>query len=86
MDNESVRAVLVQAVRRIRSDLAQAPISGDEHIAAELGLDSVDRMEMLIAVEEAFGIEEDVDPRIFMIPQTINDLAGRIVVTEASLT
>jgi hypothetical protein len=85
MNHERVRTVLTAAVRAMKPGLAQVRLSGDEHLAAELGLDSVDRMEMLIAVEEAFGVTEEVDPRVFMFPQTINELAGQIVVTEASL-
>ncbi|MEV0648272.1 acyl carrier protein [Phytomonospora sp. NPDC050363] len=81
---DSVRSVLLTAVRAIKPDLAAAPLSGDEHLAAELGVDSVDRMEMLIAVEEAFGVEDEVDPRLFMLPPTINELAARIAVTETA--
>ena len=83
-DYESVRATLLAAVRTIKPGLAQAPLTGDEHLAAELGVDSVDRMEMLIAVEDAFDVEDEVDPRVFMIPPTVNELAARIVVAEVT--
>jgi acyl carrier protein len=76
--------VLVGAVRKLRRELAEVPISGDEHITAEPGLDSVDRVELLIAVEEALGVEDEVDPRMFMSPPTINDLVNQIMVVGAA--
>lgn len=77
---EQVRAVLLSAVRSVKPALADAELTGDEHLAAELGVDSVDRMELLIAVEEAFDGEGEVDPRVFMIPASLNELADRIAV------
>ena len=86
MNLETVRAVLIRAAIGIRPELAEAAITGTEHIAADWGLDSVDRMELLVAVEEAFGIEDEVDPRVFMTLASVNDLADRIVTVEAALT
>lgn len=85
MSSEAVRAVLVEAVIRIRPELAGVAISGAEHLTADWGLDSVYRMELLIAVEEAFGIEDEVDPRVFMSPSTINDLVHQIMAADAAL-
>lgn len=82
MSREEVRAVLLEAVRELKPELAGAPLTGDEHLSAELGLDSVGRVELLISLEEAFGLEDEVDPRIFMTPPTVNDLVEQIVVTE----
>lgn len=85
MNAERVREVLVGAAIRIRPELAGTAVTGDEHIAGDWGLDSVDRMELLIAVEEAFGIEDEVDPRVFMTPATVNDLTAQIMAAEAVL-
>ncbi|GIG68825.1 acyl carrier protein [Phytomonospora endophytica] len=86
MTRERVRAVLMRAAIGIRPELAEAAVTGTEHITADWGLDSVDRMELLVAVEEAFAIEDEVDPRVFMTLATVNDLADRIMVAEAALT
>ncbi|HEY1175618.1 MAG TPA: acyl carrier protein [Phytomonospora sp.] len=85
MTREGVRAVLIRAATGIRPELAGVAVTGAEHIAADWGLDSVDRMELLVAVEEAFGIEDEVDPRVFMSLATVNDLADRIMTAEAAL-
>lgn len=84
MSGDLVREVLIRAAMRIRPELSGTPLTGDEHIAAEWGLDSVDRMELLIAVEEAFGIEDEVDPRVFMTPATVNDLTAQIMAAEVA--
>ncbi|MFI6642481.1 acyl carrier protein [Streptomyces sp. NPDC050504] len=86
MNSTEVRAVLLEAVRDLRPELADLPLTGDEHLGSELGVDSVGRVELLISVEEAFDIEGEVDPRIFMTPPTVNDLVKQIVVTEAART
>ncbi|WP_285663184.1 acyl carrier protein [Actinorhabdospora filicis] len=85
MSGERVRAVLIAAAIRIKPELGYGGISGAEHITADWGLDSVDRMELLIAVEEAFGIEDEVDPRVFMTPASVNDLTEQIMAAEAAL-
>ncbi|MGW4797384.1 acyl carrier protein [Nonomuraea sp. NPDC004297] len=82
-DSQAILEVLVAAVRGIRPELT-GPISGEEHIAAELGLDSIARVELLLALEEAFGMEEEVDPRIFMTPPTLNSLVEQICVAQVS--
>jgi acyl carrier protein len=79
-DRSHVYSVLVAGIRLIRPDLAERPISGDEHLVAELGLDSIARVELLVAVEEQFHIEDEIDPRIFLAPVTLNDLVDQIVV------
>ncbi|WP_192809622.1 acyl carrier protein [Actinomadura rudentiformis] len=85
LSRDEVHAVLVTAVREMRPALAGTSLSGDEHLIAELGIDSVDRVELLIALEEAFEVEDEVDPRIFMTPMTINDLVDQIVVAEPAV-
>lgn len=82
-NSQAILEVLVAAVRGIRPELT-GPISGEEHIAAELGLDSIARVELLLALEEAFGMEEEVDPRIFMTPPTLNSLVEQICVAQVS--
>ncbi|MER0446495.1 phosphopantetheine-binding protein [Streptomyces sp. Edi4] len=82
MSRTAVRAVLVDAVRELKPEFAELALTGDEHLSAELGLDSVARVELLVVLEEEFGIEDEVDPRIFMTPATINALVEQIVVTE----
>lgn len=82
MSRAAVRAVLVDAVRELKPEFAELALTGDEHLSAELGLDSVARVELLVVLEEEFGIEDEVDPRIFMTPATINALVEQIVVTE----
>ncbi|MFB7516952.1 acyl carrier protein [Streptomyces sp. NPDC056144] len=82
MTRPEVRAVLVAALRELRPELAGVPISGDEHLAADLGLDSVARVELLVMLEEAFGVEDEVDPRIFVTPSTLDELVEQIAVTE----
>ncbi|WP_237102939.1 acyl carrier protein [Nonomuraea sp. MG754425] len=83
INSQAILEVLVAAVRGIRPELT-GPISGEEHIAAELGLDSIARVELLLALEEAFGMEEEVDPRIFMTPPTLNSLVEQICVAQVS--
>ncbi|MGW2231584.1 acyl carrier protein [Streptomyces formicae] len=82
MSRSAVLAVLVAAVREVRPEFAGARITGDEHLGGELGLDSVARVELLVSVEDTFGIEDEVDPRIFMTPRTLNELVEQIVVAE----
>ncbi|MFE9368331.1 phosphopantetheine-binding protein [Streptomyces sp. NPDC006711] len=82
MSRTAVRAVLVDAVRELKPEFAGLALTGDEHLSADLGLDSVARVELLVVLEEEFGIEDEVDPRIFMTPATINALVEQIVVTE----
>lgn len=82
-NSQAILEVLVAAVRSMRPELT-GPISGEEHIAAELGLDSIDRVELLLALEEAFGLEEEVDPRIFMTPPTLNGLVEQICVSSVA--
>ncbi|MFI0451550.1 acyl carrier protein [Actinomadura sp. 6N118] len=85
LSRDEVHAVLITAVREVRPALAGASLSGDEHLVAELGIDSVERVELLIALEEAFEVEDEVDPRIFMTPRTINELVERIVIVEPAV-
>jgi acyl carrier protein len=83
MNSQAILEVLVAAVRRMLPELT-GPINGEEHIAAELGLDSIGRVELLLALEEAFGMEEEVDPRIFMTPPTLNGLVEQICVSQVA--
>ncbi|MCO6007350.1 phosphopantetheine-binding protein [Actinoallomurus purpureus] len=85
LSRDEVRAVLVTAVREVRPALTGTSITGDEHLVGELGIDSVERVELLIALEEALEVEDEVDPRVFMIPMTINDLVDQIVVAEPAV-
>ncbi|MDX3109239.1 acyl carrier protein [Nonomuraea angiospora] len=82
-NSQAILEVLVAAVRSMRPELT-GPISGEEHIAAELGLDSIDRVELLLALEEAFGMEDEVDPRIFMTPPTLSGLVEQICVSQVA--
>ncbi|MFF1378739.1 acyl carrier protein [Streptomyces sp. NPDC058308] len=82
MSSSEIRAVLVDAVRELRPEFAELQFTGDEHLSAELGLDSVARVELLVALEEEFGIEDEVDPRIFMTPATMNALVEQLATTE----
>jgi acyl carrier protein len=85
LSRDEVHAVLITAVREVRPALAGTSLSCDEHLVAELGIDSVERVELLIALEEAFEVEDEVDPRIFMTPRTINELVDRIVIVEPAV-
>ncbi|MFE9404934.1 phosphopantetheine-binding protein [Streptomyces sp. NPDC006530] len=82
MTRSEVRTVLLDAVRELRPEFAGLRLTGDEHLGAELGLDSVARVELLVVLEEEFGIEDEVDPRIFMTPATVNALVDQLVVAE----
>ncbi|AYG78356.1 hypothetical protein DWB77_00463 [Streptomyces hundungensis] len=82
MTRSEVRTVLLDAVRELRPEFAGLRLTGNEHLGAELGLDSVARVELLVVLEEEFGIEDEVDPRIFMTPATVNALVDQIVVAE----
>lgn len=86
MGRTEVLAVLVAALRDLRPEFADLTFTGEEHLVAELGLDSVARVELLVAVEDAFDLEDEVDPRIFMTPATLNELVERVVVAEDVLT
>jgi len=70
---------LVQTVLRIVGDhlgIPGAALSPDSHIASDLGADSLDRLELLMTVEESFRIKIPADE----IPgiERIRDIADAI--------
>lgn len=61
MDNEISVDVRLKRILTKRLGMTPEMIRSDARLTADLGLDSIDLVEMTIAAEQEFGISMDVD-------------------------
>ncbi|WP_050930483.1 acyl carrier protein [Aestuariivita boseongensis] len=66
MTTEDLRAIFVEELTRIAPDLDAADIGDDDHLQDDLGLDSMDILNLVTALHERLGVDvPEVDyPRI----------------------
>lgn len=75
MDSDTIADVLIKSIRIIVPELADRPI-GREDSMADLGVDSIERSEIIIATLEEIGLEV---PMVQLHgPRNIGELADRI--------
>lgn len=86
VSRDDVFDVLVQSLVRVKPALSPQDIGGEASLAADLGLDSFARVELLVVVQEALGLAHQVDPRIFMGARTLDDLVEQLMSTELTST
>jgi acyl carrier protein len=86
VSRDEVFDVLVQSLVRFKPALSRQDIGGAESLAADLGLDSFARVELLVMVQEALGLAQQVDPRIFMGARTVDDLVEQLMATGPTST
>ncbi|MFF7452516.1 MULTISPECIES: phosphopantetheine-binding protein [unclassified Streptomyces] len=79
---EEVFDALVQNLMQVNPALSPQDISGETSLAADLGLDSFARVELLVLAEEALGLARHVDPRNFIGARTLDDLVEQLMATE----
>jgi acyl carrier protein len=79
---DEVFDVLVQNLMQVDPALSPQDISGETSLAADLGLDSFARVELLVLAEEALGLSRHVDPRSFIGARTLDDLVDELMAIE----
>ena len=71
MTHDEIRAGLVDDILRVAPDLAAADITDDARLADDLGLDSMDRLNLVSALCQRFGISiPEVDYHELATPAT----------------
>jgi polyketide biosynthesis acyl carrier protein len=72
LDNTSILAIITENIRAVVPDLSETPITASDTMS-QLGLDSVERQEVVMLTLEAIGLEI---PLVQLRgPRTIGDLA-----------
>jgi len=57
MMNDDIRTAYLQELVRVAPDLDPQTLGGGDHIQDDLGLDSMDVLNLVIALSQRFGIE-----------------------------
>ena len=70
----------VQAILAEHSHIPQRDITTQAHLVEDLGLDSLDSVELVMAVEEEFGIEipDEVAEKLLTVPELLQYLEERL--------
>jgi acyl carrier protein len=69
MNEDEIRAAVVDELCRVASDLDPDEVAGDAHLLDDLGLDSMDVLNLVTALAKRFGITiPEVDYRQLETP------------------
>lgn len=80
MTAEDIKAVVVKALRGVAPDIDAATLDPDESWREQTDLDSMDFLNLMIALHRALGIEipEADYPRLSSLNATVRYLADRL--------
>ncbi|SCU90343.1 LAME_0E08130g1_1 [Lachancea meyersii CBS 8951] len=57
LNRDDISARVIDVVKAFDKTTASAQVTADTHFAKDLGLDSLDTVELLVAIEEEFDVE-----------------------------
>ena len=74
MNKDEISSRIIDVVKAFDKTTASANITNDTHFAKDLGLDSLDTVELLVAIEEEFDIEipDKVADEIKSVKEAVN--------------
>ncbi|CEP61641.1 acyl carrier protein LALA0_S03e07470g [Lachancea lanzarotensis] len=78
LNNDDIRCRVIDVVKAFDKTTASAQINADTHFAKDLGLDSLDTVELLVAIEEEFDVEipDKVADEIKSVSQAVDYIAS----------
>jgi acyl carrier protein len=79
MTDQSLQAQLIAVVRKVGRVPRDVPITADSCLVADLGIDSLDLFAVLIAVQDRFHLEIDVEdmPDLSRLGDLVDYVASR---------
>ncbi len=80
MTHDDIRAAFLEHLTNVAPDIDPATVGEDEHIQDDLGLDSMDVLNLVTALQDALGIDipEADYPRIATLGLAVPYLAERL--------
>lgn len=74
LNKDEISSRIIDVVKAFDKTTASANITNDTHFAKDLGLDSLDTVELLVAIEEEFDIEipDKVADEIKSVKEAVN--------------
>ncbi len=80
MTQDDIRAAFLEHLTNVAPDIDPATVGEDEHIQDDLGLDSMDVLNLVTALQDALGIDipEADYPRIATLGLAVPYLAERL--------
>jgi len=83
MNREAVQHMVVAALHKIAPDVDPARIDPDEDLREQTDIDSMDFLNLVVALHESTGVEvPEVDyPLVATLGGLVDYLAGRVVTT-----
>lgn len=79
MNNDSLRAAIVEAIVSIAPDTDAAMVSDQAHLLDDLGLDSMDFLNLVATIQKRLGVTiEEIDfPRLTNVAALHRYISGR---------
>ncbi len=79
LTDASIRAAYLEELARVAPDIDPASVGDDDHLQDDLGLDSMDVLNLVTALHERLGVDvpEADYPQIATLARAVAYLAGR---------
>jgi len=79
MTRDEIRTAFIEELTRIAPDVDAASVAGDDHLMDDLGLDSMDILNLVTAIQTRLGVSvpETDYPRIETPDKAADYLAGK---------
>lgn len=80
MTPDDIRAAFIDELTRVAPDIAPEDIQDDDHIQEDLGLDSMDVLNLVTALHRRLGLDitEPEYPQIATLSRAVTFIAGKL--------